>query len=89
MLSVLWGKNDSPWWQDYAHDSYTPHIPKTVTQALECIEQTKKENPWLVFLNEPTRIATRKNGKYTEVKEYEFTRTERHQDASEETTQGH
>jgi DNA repair protein RadD len=37
----------------------------------------------------PTRIATRKNGKFTEVKEYEFSRTERHQNAPEEATQGH
>jgi DNA repair protein RadD len=39
-------------------------------------------------LKTPTRIATRKNGKFTEVKEYEFTRIERHQDALEEATQG-
>jgi DNA repair protein RadD len=45
---------------------------------------------WLAnnSIAQPTRIATRKNGKYTEVKEYEFTRTERHQDALEEATQG-
>lgn len=39
-------------------------------------------------LKTPTRIATRKNGKFTEIKEYEFTRTERHQNAFEEATQG-
>jgi hypothetical protein len=33
-------------------------------------------------INEPVRIATRKNGKYTEVKDYEFDRTERNQEAS-------
>jgi hypothetical protein len=88
MLSVLWGKHDSPWWQDFPQDLYPPHIPKTVAQALKCFEYAK-QNPELVCLNEPTRIATRKNGKYTEVKEYEFSRTERHQDALEEATEGH
>ena len=88
MLSVLWGKNDSPWWQDFPQDLYPPHIPKTVAQALECIEYAK-QNQELVDLNEPTRIAIRKNGKFTEVKEYEFSRTERHQDAPEETIEGH
>jgi hypothetical protein len=39
---------------------------------------------WLEFhdIEEPVRIATRKNGKYTEVKDYEFNRTERNQEAS-------
>jgi hypothetical protein len=32
-------------------------------------------------ISEPVRIATRKNGKYTEVKDYEFDRTERNQEA--------
>jgi DNA repair protein RadD len=40
-------------------------------------------------LKTPTRIATRKNGKFTEVKEYEFSRIERHQDALEEAIEGH
>jgi DNA repair protein RadD len=40
-------------------------------------------------LKTPIRIATRKNGKFTEVKEYEFSRTERHQDALEEAIEGH
>jgi DNA repair protein RadD len=46
---------------------------------------------WLAnnSIAQPTRIATRKNGKYTEVKEYEFARTERHQDAPEKATEGH
>jgi DNA repair protein RadD len=46
---------------------------------------------WLAnnSITKPTRIATRKNGKYTEVKEYEFSRTERHQDALEEAIEGH
>jgi DNA repair protein RadD len=34
---------------------------------------------------QPTRIATRRNGKFTEVKEYEFDRIERHQDTLEAT----
>jgi hypothetical protein len=33
-------------------------------------------------ISEPVRIATRKNGKYTEVKDYEFDRTERNQETS-------
>jgi DNA repair protein RadD len=40
-------------------------------------------------LKTPTRISTRKNGKFTEVKEYEFSRTERYQNAFEEATEGH
>jgi DNA repair protein RadD len=40
-------------------------------------------------LKTPTRIATRKNGKFTEVKEYEFSRTERHQNTPEEAIEGH
>jgi hypothetical protein len=42
---------------------------------------TQEALEWLEFYNieEPVRIATRKNGKYTEVKEYEFNRTERSQ----------
>jgi DNA repair protein RadD len=87
-LSLLWGKHNSPWLFDQANDLYTPHIPKTVLQALQCIEYAKQDKE-IVYLNEPTRIATRKNGKYTEVKEYEFARTERHQDAPEEATEGH
>jgi DNA repair protein RadD len=50
---------------------------------------TEEAIDWASLLYEPTRIATRKNGKYTEVKEYEFARTERHQDAPEEATEGH
>jgi DNA repair protein RadD len=66
-------------------------VPDTVSTALKLIEAVKsvhKEQGFAGF-KEPTRIATRKNGKYTEVKEYEFARTERHQDAPEETTKGH
>jgi hypothetical protein len=92
VLSVLWGKNNSAWWQDYANDSYPPHIPKTVTQALECIESTKyyqqqDKNKEYFYLNEPIRIATRKNGKYTEVKEYEFNRTLRDQKSFDRSNQ--
>lgn len=63
------------WWR---RREYTT-IPFTTQEAID----------WANLLRKPTRIATRKNGKYTEVKEYEFTRTERHQDALEEATQGH
>ena len=65
--------------------------PDTVSTALKLIESVKSVHQKQGFsgFKEPTRIATRKNGKYTEVKEYEFTRTERHQNAPEETTQGH
>jgi len=82
-LSLLWGKNNSPWLFDQANDLYTPYIPKTVLQALECIEYAKQDKEF-VYLNEPVRIATKQNGKFTEVKEYEFSRTERHQDAPEQ-----
>jgi len=41
------------------------------------------------MLKTPTRIATRKNGKFTEVKEYEFSRIERNQNALEEAIEGH
>jgi DNA repair protein RadD len=53
-------------------------LPSNTEQLLEVSEA----------LRTPTRIATRKNGKFTEVKEYEFTRTERHQDAPEEAIEG-
>jgi hypothetical protein len=43
---------------------------------------TRDAIDWSCVLYQPTRIATRKNGKYTEVKEYEFNRTERNQEAS-------
>jgi hypothetical protein len=36
-------------------------------------------------LKTPTRIATRQNGKFTEVKQYEFNRAESRQVAFEET----
>ena len=90
MLSVLWGKNDSPWWQDYANYPYPPHIPKTVAQALECIEAAKNDSDGVeedFYLNEPTRIATIQNGKFTEIKDYEFSRINRHQDALEQATE--
>jgi len=66
-------------------------VPDTVSTALKLIEAVKSvhQKQGVSGFKEPTRIATRKNGKYTEVKEYEFGRTERHQDALEEATQGH
>ena len=66
-------------------------VPDTVSTALRLIEAVKIVHPkqGIVGFKEPTRIATRKNGKYTEVKEYEFARIERHQDAPEEATEGH
>ena len=39
-------------------------------------------------LKTPARIATKQNGKFTEVKDYEFSRTERHQDALEQAAEG-
>jgi DNA repair protein RadD len=44
---------------------------------------TQEALDWITFydIEEPVRIATRKNGKYTEVKDYEFNRTQRHQEA--------
>jgi DNA repair protein RadD len=53
------------------------NLPSNTEQLLEVADTLKT----------PTRIATRKNGKFTEVKEYEFSRTERHQDAFEEATE--
>jgi hypothetical protein len=58
------------WWMRRERKS----MPSGTQEALE----------WLEFydIEEPVRIATRKNGKYTEVKEYEFNRTERNQETS-------
>jgi len=44
---------------------------------------TQEALDWVTFydIEEPVRIATRKNGKYTEVKDYEFNRTQRDQEA--------
>jgi DNA repair protein RadD len=44
---------------------------------------TQEAIDWANFydIEEPVRIATRKNGKYTEVKEYEFNRIKRNQEA--------
>jgi DNA repair protein RadD len=57
------------WWSQ--RDPTT--MPSTTEEAID----------WASLLREPVKIATRKNGKFTEVKEYEFDRIERHQDASE------
>jgi DNA repair protein RadD len=48
-------------------------MPSGTQMALDYLQGRK--------INEPVRIATRKNGKYTEVKDYEFDRTERNQEA--------
>jgi DNA repair protein RadD len=63
------------WWMRRERKS----MPSGTQEALE----------WLEFydIEEPVRIATRKNGKYTEVKDYEFNRTERHQKASGQPSQ--
>jgi DNA repair protein RadD len=50
------------------------YMPSGTQNALDCLQSHK--------IDEPVRIATRKNGKYTEVKDYEFNRTERNQEAS-------
>lgn len=57
------------WWMRREKKS----MPSNTQDALE----------WLTFyeIEEPVRIATRKNGKYTEVKDYEFNRTKRDQEA--------
>ena len=56
------------WWMRREQKS----MPSGTQDALE----------WLEFhdIEEPARIATRKNGKYTEVKDYEFNRTKRNQE---------
>ena len=56
------------WWMRRENKS----MPSGTQEALE----------WLEFHNieEPVRIATRKNGKYTEVKDYEFNRNKRNQE---------
>jgi DNA repair protein RadD len=63
------------WWMRRERKS----MPSGTQDALE----------WLEFhdIEEPTRIATRKNGKYTEVKDYEFNRTERSQKTSGQPSQ--
>ena len=56
------------WWMRREKKS----MPSGTQEALE----------WLEFHNieEPVRISTRKNGKYTEVKDYEFNRNKRNQE---------
>jgi DNA repair protein RadD len=63
------------WWMRREQKS----MPSGTQEALE----------WLEFydIDEPVKIATRKNGKYTEVKDYEFNRTQRHQEASGQPSQ--
>jgi hypothetical protein len=48
-------------------------MPSGTQMALDYLQGRK--------ISEPVRIATRKNGKYTEVKDYEFDRTERNQES--------
>lgn len=50
---------------------------------------TQEALDWVTFydIEEPVRIATRKNGKYTEVKDYEFNRTQRNQGTFEQPDQ--
>jgi DNA repair protein RadD len=50
------------WWQ---HRDSSDLMPSDTRDAID----------WSSVLYQPTRIATRKNGKYTEVKHYEFDRT--------------
>jgi DNA repair protein RadD len=63
------------WWMRRERKS----MPSGTQEALE----------WLEFydIEEPIRIATRKNGKYTEVKEYEFNRTLRDQKSFDRSNQ--
>jgi DNA repair protein RadD len=58
------------WWLE--RDKF--YMPTGTQDALDYLQ--------LKRIDEPVQIATRKNGKYTEVKQYEFSRTERHQEAS-------
>jgi DNA repair protein RadD len=55
------------------------YMPSGTQNALDCLKSHK--------IDEPVRIATRKNGKYTEVKQYEFDRTKRNQEASGQPSQ--
>jgi DNA repair protein RadD len=48
---------------------------------------TEEAIDWASLLYEPVRISTKQNGKFTEVKEYEFSRIERHQNALEQATE--
>jgi len=73
------------WWIDHSND--------LVVHAVDTLNSWSMDvGGVLDFINhhglkEPTRIATKQNGKFTEVKEYEFSRTERHQDAFEQATE--
>ena len=53
------------WWLRRSLDKSC--YPNSVAQAIEVLMGEKPD-----YLQTPTRIATRKNGKYTEVKDYEF-----------------
>ena len=70
------------WWVDHSND--------LVVHAVDTLNSWSMDvNNVLDFidhhgLKEPTRIAIKQNGKFTEVKEYEFSRTKRHQDAPEQ-----
>lgn len=48
---------------------------------------TEEAIDWSAAIDKPVRIATRKNGKYTEVKSYEFDRNQRHQDTFRQSNQ--
>jgi DNA repair protein RadD len=63
-------KAESWWWK--REPDYFPQDAQTILNWV-------KDHPII----EPSRIATRKNGKYTEVKDYEFNRTKRHQESFE------
>ena len=67
------------WFQTVKPDNYN-HTPGTSDQLVEWIETGMK-------LKSPSRIATRQNGKFTEITQHEFSRTERHQDAFAEATE--
>jgi DNA repair protein RadD len=66
------------WFQTVKPDNYN-HAPGTSDQLIEWIETGMK-------LKQPTRIATRQNGKFTEITQHEFSRTYGHQDALAEAT---
>jgi DNA repair protein RadD len=78
-------KAEQWWFRLLSMDAESVSVPGTVNVALKLINAVKEvhEKQEVIGFKEPIRIATRKNGKYTEVKDYEFNRTKRHQKSFE------
>jgi hypothetical protein len=76
-------KAEQWWFRLLSLDAESVSVPNTVNVALKLINAVKEvdQKQKVIGFKEPIRIATRKNGKYTEVKDYEFNRTQRHQEA--------